>query len=95
MKQTFKKKPEYLDTIIVEDDSQSIKEVYALACVKSGNISFNENGERIITLESDGANVEITTGMVVFRDKKSGKLITMPKEKLLQFYDEYNENEEK
>lgn len=94
MKQIYKKKPEYLDVVEVLDDSQSIKEVYVMSCVKTGNITFNDNGERVITIENEGNNVEINIGMVVFRDKKSGKLITMPKDKLLQFYDVYDENDE-
>ena len=95
MKQTFKKKPEYLDAIVVNDDSESIKEVYALACVKTGNISFTEDGDRVITVNCDGNDVEINTGMIVFREKKSNKLIAMPKDKLLQFYDVYEENDKK
>ena len=86
MKQVYKKKPEYLDVIEVLDDSQSIKDVYELAGVNGASISFDENGDRIITLE-DGNKIGV--GTVVFKDKKSGKLIVMPKDKILQFYDPY------
>ena len=88
MKQVYKKKPEYLDVVFVADDSQSIKEVYELAGVDNATIKFDENGERIISLDSE---TNIAVGMVVFKDKKSGKLIHMPQEKLLQFYDLYND----
>ena len=90
MKQVYKKKPEYLEVVLVADDSQSIKEVFDLAEVSSAPISFNEKGERVISLDGD---MNITVGMVVFKDKKSGKLIHMPQEKLLQFYDLYDEND--
>ena len=88
MKQVYKKKPEYLDVVFVADDSQSIKEVYELAGVDNATIKFDENGERIISLDPE---TNIAVGMVVFKDKKSGKLIHMPQEKLLQFYDLYND----
>ena len=51
-------------------------------------MSFDSDGERIITLE-DGTVIPV--GVIVFKDKKSGKIIVMPKDKLLQFYDEYKE----
>ena len=51
MKQVYKKKPEYLDVVFVADDSQSIKEVYELAGVDNASIKFNENGERVISLD--------------------------------------------
>lgn len=86
MKQTYKKKPEYLECVDVLDDTQSIKDVYEMAGVDIANISFNENGERVITIDE----LQILPGTVVFKEKKSGKLVAMPKEKLLQFYDEYN-----
>lgn len=89
MKKVYKKKPEYLDVIEVQDDTQSIKEIYEMAGVKNAGISFDENGERVITLE-DGTR--ILNGMVVFKEKKSGKLVATPKEKLLQFYDPYEED---
>ena len=88
MKQIYKKKPEYLDVVFVADDTQSIKDVYEMAGVDSANIHFDTNGERVITLDE---NTNITVGMVVFKDKKSGKLVVMPQEKLLQFYDVYND----
>ena len=87
MKQVYKKKPEYLDVVFIVDDSQSIKEVFELAGVPSAGISFDENGNRFITLE-DGTRIGIND--IVFKDKKSGKLVVMPQEKLLQFYDLYN-----
>lgn len=89
MKQVYKKKPEYLDVIEVQDDTQSIKEVFEVAGVPSAGISFDENGNRFITLE-DGTRIGV--GVIVFKDKKSGKLIVMPKDKLLQFYDLYEED---
>ena len=89
MKQVYKKKPEYLDVVFVADDSQSILEVYELAGVTSASISFDEKGGRVITLE-DGTKIEL--GMLVFKEKKTGKLVVMPQEKILQFYDLY-ENE--
>ena len=88
MKQIYKKKPEYLDVVFVADDSQSIKEVYELAGVSNASINFDENGERVITLED---NTKIGINDVVFKDKKSGKLVVMPQEKLLQFYDLYDD----
>ena len=89
MKQVYKKKPEYLDVIEVLDDSQSIKEVFELAGVPSAGISFDEKGNRFITLE-DGTRIGV--GAIVFKEKKSGKLVVMPKDKLLQFYDPYVED---
>ena len=88
MKQVYKKKPEYLDVVFVADDTQSIKDVYEMAGVNNASITFDENGERVIALDGD-ANIKV--GMVVFKDKKSGKLVVMPQEKLLQFYDVYND----
>jgi hypothetical protein len=88
MKQVYKKKPEYLDVVFVADDTQSIKEVYEVAGVDNATIKFDENGERLISLD---AETSIPVGSVVFKDKKSGKLIHMPQEKLLQFYDLYND----
>jgi len=88
MKQIYKKKPEYLDVVFVADDTQSIKDVYEMAGVDNANIHFDSNGERVITLDE---NTNITVGMVVFKDKKTGKLVVMPQEKLLQFYDVYDE----
>ena len=87
MKQVYKKKPEYLDVVFVADDTSSIKEVYELAGVSNASINFDENGERVITLE-DGTKISIND--IVFKEKKSGKLVVMPQEKLLQFYDLYN-----
>ena len=88
MKQVYKKKPEYLDVVFVADDTQSIKEVYEVAGVNNASINFDENGERVITLED---NTKIGINDVVFKDKKSGKLVVMPQEKLLQFYDLYSD----
>ena len=88
MKQVYKKKPEYLDVVFVADDSQSIKEIYELAGVDNSSIKFNESGERVISLDE---NTNIPVGVVVFKDKKTGKLVVMSQEKLLQFYDLYND----
>ena len=88
MKQVYKKKPEYLDVVFVADDTQSIKEVYEVAGVINASINFDENGERVISLDE---NTNIPVGVVVFKDKKSGKLVVMTQEKLLQFYDLYND----
>ena len=88
MKQIYKKKPEYLDVVFVDDDTSSIKEVFELAGVSNASINFDENGERVINLNE---NTHIKVGMVVFKDKKTGKLACMPQEKLLQFYDLYND----
>lgn len=85
MKQTYRKKPEYLDVVYVEDDSQSIRDIYELAGVTKAGIMFNDEGERVIELEG----YRITPGMVVFKEQKSGKLVCMPKEKLEQFYDPF------
>ena len=87
MKQVSQKKPEYLDVVFVADDTSSIKEVYELAGVSNASINFDENGERVITLED---NTKIGINDIVFKEKKSGKLVVMPQEKLLQFYDLYN-----
>lgn len=87
MKQVYKKKPEYLEVVFVADDSQSIKDVYELAGIPGASISFDDAGERVITLE-DGTKIGIND--IVFKEKKSGKLVVMPQEKLLQFYDLYN-----
>lgn len=87
MKQVYKKKPEYLDVVFVADDSQSIKDVYEVAGITGASISFDDAGERVIILE-DGTKIGIND--IVFKDKKSGKLIVMPQEKILQFYDLYN-----
>ena len=87
MKQVYRKKPEYLEVVFVADDTSSIKEVYELAGVCNASINFDENGERVITLE-DGTKIGIND--IVFKEKKSGKLVVMPQEKLLQFYDLYN-----
>ena len=88
MKQIYKKKPEYLDVVFVDDDTSSIKEVFELAGVSNASINFDENGERVINLDE---NTHIKVGMVVFKDKKTGKLACMSQEKLLQFYDLYND----
>jgi len=88
MKQVYKKKPEYLDVVFVADDSQSIKDVFEIAGISSASITFDENGNRVIDLES-GERIMINN--VVFKDKKSGKLVVMPQEKLLQFYDIYED----
>ena len=87
MKQVYKKKPEYLDVVFVADDSQSIKDVFEIAGVSSAPITFDENGGRVINLDGDQ---KVAVNNVVFKDKKSGKLVVMPQEKLLQFYDLYN-----
>lgn len=87
MKQVYRKKPEYLEVVFVADDSQSIKDVYELAGIPGASISFDDTGERVITLE-DGTKIGIND--IVFKEKKSGKLVVMPQEKLLQFYDLYN-----
>ena len=87
MKQVYKKKPEYLDVVFVADDSQSIKDVYEVAGITNASISFDDSGERVIILE-DGTKIGIND--IVFKDKKSGKLVVMPQEKLLQFYDLYD-----
>lgn len=88
MKQIYKKKPEYLDVVFVADDTQSIKDVYEMAGISGATINFDDSGDRIISLDND---THIKVGMVVFKDKKSGKLVVMPQEKLLQFYDVYND----
>lgn len=88
MKQIYKKKPEYLDVVFVDDDTSSIKEVFELAGISNASINFDENGERVINLDE---NTHIKVGMVVFKDKKTGKLACMSQEKLLQFYDLYND----
>ena len=88
MKQTYKKKPEYLDVVFVADDTQSIKDVFEIAGVTSAPITFDENGGRIINLDGDQ---KVAVNNVVFKDKKSGKLVVMPQEKLLQFYDIYED----
>ena len=88
MKQIYKKKPEYLDVVFVDDDTSSIKEVFELAGVSNASINFDENGERVINLDE---NTHIKVGMVVFKDKKTGKLACMSQEKLLQFYDLSND----
>ena len=87
MKQVYRKKPEYLEVVFVADDSQSIKDVYELVGIPGASISFDDAGERVITLE-DGTKRGIND--IVFKEKKSGKLVVMPQEKLLQFYDLYN-----
>lgn len=88
MKQVYKKKPEYLDVVFVADDTTSIKEVYELAGVDNASIKFDENGNRVIVLNDD---TKISINDIVFKEKKSGKLVVMPQEKLLQYYDVYNE----
>ena len=87
MKQVYRKKPEYLEVVFVADDSQSIKDVYELAGIPGASISFDDAGERVLILE-DGTKIGIND--IVFKEKKSGKLVVMPQEKLLQFYDLYN-----
>ena len=84
MKQIYRKKPEYLNVVFVKDDTESIKDVYELVGASKANIIFDDNGNRVIVLE-DG--LQIPVGNVVFTEKKSGKVVTMPEEKLLQFYD--------
>jgi len=74
--------------VFVADDSQSIKDVFEIAGISSASITFDENGNRVIDLES-GERIMINN--VVFKDKKSGKLVVMPQEKLLQFYDIYED----
>lgn len=84
MKQRYKKKPEYLDVVYVADDTQSIKDVFELAEVTSAPINFNSDGVRVITLEG---GQEVPVGNVIFKDKKTGKLVTLAQEKLLQAFD--------
>ena len=91
MKQVYKKKPEYLEVVYVADDTQSIKEVFEVAGVTSAPINFDESGVRVITLEGD---VKVPVGNIIFKDKKSGKVITLPQEKLLQVYDLYEGGDE-
>lgn len=85
MKQMYKKKPEYLNVVEVLDDSQSIKDIYEITESFSGIVSFDEEGNRVVTLD-DGTKIPV--GVVVFKDKK-GSLVVIPKEKLLQVYDPY------
>ena len=91
MKQVYKKKPEYLEVVYVADDTQSIKEVFEVAGVTSAPINFDEKGNRVITLEGD---VKVPVGNIIFKDKKSGKVVTLPQEKLLQVYDLYENGKE-
>ena len=91
MKQTYKKKPEYLEVLYVADDTQIIKEVFELAGVTTAPINFDENGNRVITLEGD---VKVPVGNVIFKDKKSGKLVTLAQEKLLQAFDLFEGGED-
>ena len=91
MKQVYKKKPEYLDVVFVADDSQSIKDVYDVAGITNASISFDASGERVIILE-DGTKIGIND--IVFKEKKSGKLVVMPQEKLLQFYELWTPEEQ-
>ena len=95
MKQVYRKKPEYLDVVYVKDDTQSIKEVYELAGVTGADITFNDNGERVINImkSSPEENISIPVGHVLFKEKKTGKLVCMPQDKLLQFYDIYDSGE--
>lgn len=90
MKQVYKKRPEYLDVVEVLDDTQSIKDVYEMAGVKNASITFDDGGNRIITLE-DGTQINI--GSLVFKDKKSEKLVVTTKQKLLQFYEFFSDEE--
>lgn len=93
MKQIYKKKPEYLDVVFVADDSQSIKDVLEIAGVKSVPVYFDENGNRVICIEPEEGkgDQKVNINDVVFKEKKSGKLVVMPQEKLLQFYDIYDD----
>lgn len=90
MKQRYKKKPEYLDVVYVADDTQSIKDVFELAEVTSAPINFNSDGVRVITLEG---GQEVPVGNVIFKDKKTGKLVTLAQEKLLQAFDLFDSPE--
>lgn len=90
MKQVYKKRPEYLDVVEVLDDTQSIKDVYEMAGVKNASITFDDSGNRIITLE-DGTQINI--GSLVFKDKKSEKLVVTTKQKLIQFYEFFSDEE--
>ena len=87
MKQVYKKKPEYLEVVLVQDDTQSIKDVFEIAEISSAPINFNENGVRVIDVSDE---LKVPVGNVVFKEKKSGKLVTIPQDKLLQVYDVYD-----
>ena len=91
MKQRYKKKPEYLDVVYVADDTQSIKDVFELAEVTTAPINFDENGVRVITLDGD---MKVPVGNVLFKDKKTGKLVTLAQEKLLQAFDLFDSGED-
>ena len=80
MKQVYKKKPEYLEVVLVQDDTQSIKDVFEIAEISSAPINFNENGVRVIDVSDE---LKVPVGNVVFKEKKSGKLVTIPQDKLL------------
>ena len=91
MKQVYKKKPEYLEVVLVQDDTQSIKDVFEIAEISSAPINFNENGVRVIDVSDE---LKVPVGNVVFKEKKSGKLVTIPQDKLLQVYDVYDSGED-
>ena len=87
-KNDYKVNNDHFVSTSTADDTQSIKDVYEVAGVSNASINFDENGERVINLDE---NTHIKVGMVVFKDKKTGKLACMPQEKLLQFYDLYDD----
>ena len=85
MKRVYKKKPEYLDVVEVNDDSVSIKEIHEMYGIDSSSITFDSDGNRIVSV--DGTNIPV--GSVLFKDKK-GNVIVVDREKILQLYDVYD-----
>lgn len=85
MKRVYKKKPEYLDVVEVNDDSASIKEIHEMYGIESSSITFDSEGNRIVSV--DGTNIQV--GSVLFKDKK-GNVIVVDREKILQLYDVYD-----
>ena len=88
MKRVYKKKPEYLDVVEVNDDSTSIKEIHEMYGIESSSITFDSEGNRVVVVDS----VNIPVGSVLFKDKK-GSVIVVAKEKILQLYDVYEGEE--
>lgn len=89
MRQTYKKKPEYLDVVKVNEDKDSIQELVEFLGVSIEDVSvkYDLNWNRIIII----GDLTISTGQIVFKDKND-KSVVIDEDKLLKFYDLYSDN---
>lgn len=84
MRQVFKKKPEYLNAVVIRDDKETLQDVVDFLELNPDSIEVKYDNEwnRIIKV----ANLELKLSQVLFKDKK-GANVVMDMDKLLKFYD--------